>query len=205
MSDITLYSLAPIDRGARVRWLYEELGIEYQQVWMDPQNNEHMGDAYRRVNPFAKVPGVQRDGEAFFESGAIIFDTLERMPGNRLAPAPGEPDRAEFLKWFMWGYQTLEAVVLTYYRNHDKPQDDPMRQEAVLQMERMLGPLNQQLRGRDYLLGDFTVADIVVGYDLALAKMRRYPLENYPDVVAYVDRLARRPAARSLFEAVGQQ
>ena len=90
MSNITLYSLAPVDRSARVRWFFEEAGIDFEQVWMNPQTNEHMGDAYRRVNPFGKVPGVERDGDALYESGAIILDTLERDPDSPLAPNPGD-------------------------------------------------------------------------------------------------------------------
>lgn len=205
MSDIKLFSLAPVDRSARVRWFYEEIGIDFEQVWMDPQLNEHMGDTYLRVNPFGKVPGVERNGESLYESGAIIIDTLERHPESPLAPSPGDADRFEFLKWLMWGYQTLEAAVLAYFRTHDKPEEDPMRQDALVQMDRMLGPLNKQLSGREYVMDAFSAADIVIGYDLALAKMRNYPFENYPNVARYLESLAARPAAKSLFEAIAQQ
>ena len=204
MSNIKLYSLAPIDRSARVRWLYEEMGIDFEQVWMDPQNGEHLGEAYRRVNPFAKVPGVERDGEKLYESGAIILDTLERHPESPLAPRLGDPERFEFLKWLMWGYQTLEQAVFAYVRNYDKPADDPMRQESMAQLERMIGPLNQHLNMREYVLGPFSAADIVIGYDLAIAKMRRYPFEAFPNVAGYLTRLAARPASKALFDGITQ-
>ena len=206
MSNITLYSLAPVDRSARVRWFFEEAGIDFEQVWMNPQTNEHMGDAYRRVNPFGKVPGVERDGDALYESGAIILDTLERNPDSPLAPNPGDVDRFEFLKWLMWGYQTLEAAVLAYVRTHDKPEDDPLRQDAIFQIDRMIGPLDRHMSTRQFVLGDtFSAADIVIGYDLAIAKMRQFPFETYPNVARYVERLAARPAAKALFDAVVQQ
>jgi len=206
VSNIKLYSLAPIDRSARVRWLFEEVGIDFEQVWMNPQTNEHMGDAYKRVNPFGKVPGVERDGDVLYESGAIILDTLERHPESSLAPKPGDVDRFEFLKWLMWGYQTLEAAVLAYVRNYDKPEDDLMRQDAIVQVDRMIGPLDKHMSSRDYVLGDaFSAADIVIGYDLAIAKMRRFPFEHYPNVARYVERLAARPAAKALLDAVLQQ
>ena len=204
MSSLKLYSLSPVDRSARVRWLYDEMGIEFEQVWMNPQINEHMGEPYRRVNPFGKVPGVQRDGEALFESGAIILDTLERHPESSLAPNPGDANRFEFLKWLMWGYQTLEAAVLAYLRNAEKPEEDPMRQDSVQLMERMVAPLNQHLSGKSYILGEFGAADIVVGYDLGLAKMRNYPLDAHPNVSRYIATLSERPAAKSFFEAVAQ-
>ena len=205
MNNITLYSLDPLDRSARVRWLYEELGIDFQQIWMDPKSSEHMGDAYRRVNPFATVPGVERDGVGYFESGAIILDTLERMPGQKLAPAPGDPNRSEFLKWFMWGYQTFEHAVLSWFRNHEKPLEDPMRQGAVFQMERMLNPIDQHLQTRAYVIGDFSAADIVIGWDLALAQFCKFPFAPFVNVEAYTRRLAARPAAKSFYEAVAKQ
>lgn len=206
MSNIKLYSLAPVDRSARVRWFYEEAGIDFEQVWMNPETNEHMGDSYQRVNPFSKVPGVERDGDSLYESGAIILETLERLPDSSLAPKPGDVDRFEFLKWFMWGYQTLEQVVLAYVRTHDKPEDDPMRQDALVQVDRMIGPLDRHMSSRDFILGStFSAADIVIGYDLAIAKMRRFPFQHYANVARYVERLQARPGAKALFDAVTQQ
>ena len=104
------------------------------------------------------------------------------------------------------GYQTLEAAVLAYVRTHDKPEDDPLRQDAIFQIDRMIGPLDRHMSTRQFVLGDtFSAADIVIGYDLAIAKMRQFPFETYPNVARYVERLAARPAAKALFDAVVQQ
>ena len=63
----------PNSTAARVHWALEELGVGYEYVTLDRKAGENRTPAYLAINPTGKVPGLVDDGQAYFESAAIIL------------------------------------------------------------------------------------------------------------------------------------
>ncbi len=205
MNSVTLYALGKRDRSYRVQWLLRELGMGFDLVWLNGQNNEHKSAPYLGINPFGTVPAIDIDGIKMFDSGAIIASLLERDSTHVLAPALEDTAaRAEFWQWFFFGATTLDPTVFRFIGEKLGATDPSRLAEARTQVERLLAPLDDHLRQRQTLLGErFTAADIMVGYCLANLG-RHLPLDDYSGLAAYLDRLKKRPAAQSYFEAIAE-
>lgn len=98
-----------------VQAMLEELGAKYQLQYVDMGAGEHLSESFRRRNPAGRVPALEGpDGETIGETGAIITLLSEIYPESRLAPAPGDKDRAAFLFWLnvmtTSGYMTAGRV-----------------------------------------------------------------------------------------------
>ncbi len=199
---ITIYHV-PRTRSARVIWLCEELGLPYEVVPVDFSPEYRKSAEWRRLNPIGKVPAmtdVDADGNPFtmIESGAMVHYILERYGEGRLQPRAGSPENALFLQW-SWFAEASLARPLGDMVHHRILKPEPERIPAVVEdgrerAEICLDAVEAALEGRDYLLGsEFSAADIMMGYSLALARRLGLLDERYPNVVAYMDRLGARP------------
>lgn len=98
-----------------VQAMLEEIGANYQLQYVDMGAGEHLSEDFRRLNPVGRVPALGNpDGETIGETSAIITLLSEMYPDNRLAPTPGDKDRAAFLFWLnvmaTSGYMTSGRV-----------------------------------------------------------------------------------------------
>lgn len=197
---IKLYH-APMTRSVRVRWLLEELGLEYELVTLDFFGGDLKKPAFLSKNPLGRVPAIEDGDVVMFESGAIVEYLLEKYGKGRLAPAPGTPKRPEFLQWVHWSEATAMPPVSEFFQNSMiKPEDKRIPQvvpEAVEKIGEWLAVLDRHLAGRDYLLGDdFSAADIMLAYTIGGANFAGLLDHRFPNVQAYQARLSERPAGQ---------
>ncbi|PWE32847.1 glutathione S-transferase [Maritimibacter sp. 55A14] len=180
-------------RDMRVRWGLEELGRPYrvETVPVHPKS-----EAHRRMQPFGQVP-VIRDGDlTLFESGAILLHLGE---GGALMP---EPRRAAVTQWLFAALNTVEIasshwmqmVLAGRFPDFFGPAPAAAVKEHARQgMDARLAPLEQELAGRDWLAGDFSIADIAMVEVLRVLEAEG-ALADYPALTAYVGRGTDRPA-----------
>lgn len=206
---LTLYSFAPFDRAARVRWTALELGIALQEIGLNYIGGEHKEAAFKAKNPFCQVPLLESEAGGMLQSVAICLHLAEQHPHGGLVPAIGSPLRASFLSWLFLGASDLDAQgfqVLNYTKLRP---DADKRASAVRVVARTLAVIEAHLAERDYLLGDtFLLPDIVLGHELALLSMcKALPAEEFPVLVRYRERLAQRPAAQAsgLFQVYSRE
>ena len=76
----------PGSRSCRVRWLLEELGVDYTLESLSITDGSLRTDEYRALNPLGRVPTLEDGGVAFYESGAILQYLLENYADGNLAP-----------------------------------------------------------------------------------------------------------------------
>lgn len=124
----TILFYAPDNASLIIRLALEELGVAYETRLVDRRVREQDGDAYRRLNPNGLIPACVIDGEAIFETGAILLSLSERL--GQLAPAPGSPDRAALLKWLFFLSNTLHADLRQAFYPDKYVGDDPDAQAA---------------------------------------------------------------------------
>src|SRR5256885_12445889 len=185
----------PMTRSNRPRWMLEELGIPYELVRLDPRKGENQTPEYLAINPTGKVPALV-DGEVkMFESAAIVAYLADKS--GKLAPPVGSAERPLYYQWLFFGMTTLEQPV-SQYAKHSSTLPPEKRvaevaEDAKTGVERALAPLDRAVADRQWLLGSFSAADIVVGATLSWASGMRL-LDGHPALLDYVKRLKERPA-----------
>ncbi|GAA0719499.1 glutathione S-transferase family protein [Dokdonella soli] len=177
-------------RDLRVRWALEEAGLAYESRFIGIE--ERHSDTYQRKHPFGLVPVLESSEGTLIESGAIVHAIAEHcealMPSDR---------RAETLAWMFAALDTVEPPVWTLsvmdLQHRDEEWAKLRRPAAVDQVRVRLTALSEWLDGREYLLGRFTAADILM--TTALRFIRHTDLvAGFPLLDAYVKRCEARPA-----------
>ena len=194
---------APRTRSSRVLWLIGELGLDHTVERIEFKPEVIKAPGFLKVHPLGKLPALEDDGQVLTESIAIMMHLLEAHGGGRLQPAPGSPDRAAFLHWMVFSEASLMEPVLEVLRHTMlRPEERrvPMiAEEGRVKIVPALGMLEAALDGRDHLLGDYSAADVAVGYTLTLANLVGLIGPDTPRVAAYLARLSGRPAYTAAF------
>jgi glutathione S-transferase len=181
-------------RDLRVRWALREAGLAYETRLLEPA--ERFSPAHRAISPFGLVPVIDIDGRRLIESGAILYTIGRQSPA--LMPQD-EAARDQTLAWMFAALNTVDPPVLALFaidRLHGGETGSPARRsEAVEAVERRLDELTEALGAREYLLGRFTVADILMTAVLRFIRHTEL-VAAHPTLAAYVARCEARPAFR---------
>ena len=98
MTNMTLHGFFRSGTSHRLRIALNLKGLSYEQIAVDLRKEEHLGDAYRAINPQQLVPALDVDGRVMVQSPAIIEWLEERYPQSPLLPADiGERARVRAL------------------------------------------------------------------------------------------------------------
>jgi len=177
-------------RDLRVRWALEEAGLAYESRWIDAE--ERNSDAYRRKHPFGLVPVLESGDGTLIESGAIVYAIAEQC--EALMPTG---QRVETLTWMFTALNTVEPPLWNLFAldqlHHDEAWTKLRRAGAVDEAKFRLTALSEWLDGRDYLLGRFTAADVLM---VTVLRFIRHTdlVDGFPPLDAYVKRCEARPA-----------
>jgi glutathione S-transferase len=178
-------------RPIRVVWTLEELGRPYELTVLDREQGR--SEEHRARHPLRRVP-VLEDGEGYvFESAAICLHLADMDPDRVLVPAPGTHDRALVYQWTCFAPAELEPPLL---ETAVFAKSDPERSAAArARFDLASGAIADALGGDDYLVAErFSVADVLVGTALAFTARAGFAEELPDNLIAYVGRLAQRPA-----------
>jgi len=186
-------------RSVRVIWLCEELGLPYEVTAINFSPEFRNSAEWRRLSPTGKVP-VMTDGDlTMYESGAMVQYVLDRYGQGRLMPEPGSADSALYHQW-CWFAEATFARPLGEIVNHNRIAAEADRVQFVLddcraRARTCLDAVEAAVSDGEYLVaGEFSAADIMMGYSLMLAKNLGVLTADHPNAAAYYERLASRPA-----------
>jgi len=194
---LTLH-FAPNSRAGRIVWLLEELGLPYEINKMSFHPKDLKSDAHRARHPLGRVP-VLNDGDvSIFVSGAIVDYILERHKNGGLKPAVDDDRFPAYQQWFHYCEGMVmppvnTVVVHTILLPEDRRDANVLGQAQRL-LTKALEPVNQQLEGKDYLIGDFSGADIMLGHACFMANRIGSVSDEMVHLKAYVERVTTRPA-----------
>ncbi|WP_075796431.1 glutathione S-transferase [Massilia putida] len=207
-------------RSQRILWLLEELGLEYEikKYQRDPKTML-APPALRAVHPLGKSPVIQDGDTVVAESGAIIEYLVGRY-GTALAPVPGTPGRLHytyFLHYAEGSAMPPLLLKLVFDRVESSPAPffvrpiaraiaNKVKDSFVLpQIRQHLAFLEGELGKRTWFAGDeFSAADIQMSFPLEAAAARGGLDGQYPNLVAFLDKVHARPAYRRALEQGGE-
>ena len=99
---VQIYCMAKQDRSDRVRWLLEELAVNYQDHFLNQAGGDLNTPEFRKLNPMGRVPVIIDDGKTIFESGAICLYLADKYTDKKLAPAVNSDERSSYLQWMVF-------------------------------------------------------------------------------------------------------
>ena len=195
----------PGTRSTRIIWLCEELGVPLDIETVSFSSEFRMSTEWLTKNPVGKVP-VLEDGElSMFESGAMVQYILDRYGNGRLEPLAGTPEHALYMQWSWFGEATFArplGEIVNHRRNFD-PEIPAVVEEMKSRALLCVKAVNNAVEGREFLLGGFTAADIMVGYCLMLCD-RLIPNYSYEATNQYWTRLCQMNGAVKAFGDLDQ-
>ena len=193
----------PSQSVLKVQIALKEMGIAYTQV-NDRTLVEGTVDyeQFYKASPTGQVPAIfdPDTGAALFESSAILVYLAEKT-GLFLPPQSQPAKRAEVIKWLMFEAAGLTPAMLDIYHfTLETQKDHPYaekraRKRARRVLETLQGALSTQ--GRDYLAGEYSIADMIVYPWLAILEdFTAIPPSDYPRLQAWAERVGARDAVK---------
>jgi GST-like protein len=194
---IDLYTAAT-PNGHKVSIALEELALPYTVHAVSLGKLEQKRPEFLKISPNGRIPAIvdrAEDDFAVFESGAILVYLAEKT--GRLLPADRK-GRSRVMQWLMFqmggiGPMMGQAnVFFRYFPEKIQPAIDRYHGEV----RRLFGVLDTQLDGREYLAGDYSIADIANWAWVRTHKWSGVALDGLPNLERWVAQLAARPACQ---------
>jgi glutathione S-transferase len=204
MSLVLYYS--PMSTATIASLVLAELGVPYESVKLDLRAGDTRKPEYLELNPNGKVPLVVHEGTAIFESAAITMYLGETFGVEKhLYPAPG-PKRGEAMKWIVWTNVSLGDAVGRWTRNTlpwvPAEQQNAKAGEAGLEdVHKQLAILDAALDGRQFLTGEYTLADTHVNSFVDWLRHMKVDMSKYKNLQAWGERCSGRPAYGKVMQA----
>ena len=190
---LTLYDYRPSQNAWKVRQLLTHLGHEYTTVEVSIFEGHGQSPEYRAVNPTGAVPGLRlEDGRVLAESLAILCYLAE---GTKYLPADAYA-RAKVLQWLSFENDYLQNSIgsLRFWKLTGKQRPAALVEGKTQIALRCLRILDEALANSPFLVGErYTIADITCFAYTHLAEDADLPLNDHPNVLAWMARVRAQP------------
>ena len=183
---------SPRSRSISALWLLEETGLPYERVLTDISTGAQKAPEYLAVNPMGKVPALKHGDVVITEAAAICAYLADEFPRAKLNVPVGDPRRGVYLKWLFFGPSCIEPAMID--RSAPRKEEPRRAMLGYGDFDTVMDVVAKAVSKGPYLLGDqFTAADVVIGSGLRWGMLFKLMPER-PEFLAYVGRLASRPA-----------
>jgi glutathione S-transferase len=180
-----------------------ESGLPFDLEQVDNKEKKtKSGQNFWDVNPKGQVPVLELDEGGRLTEGPVIVQFLaDKKPGFGLAPACGTPERYRVQEWLNFTTSELHKSFGPIFRPTTPEEYKKISKENL---GKRFDWLDKQLADRQYLMGDkFTIADAYLFTVLRWSPRIEIDLGRWPNLKAYVDRVAARPKVREALQAEG--
>lgn len=172
------FTITPNNRKVEAFVLHYGLPVEVHHVSF--KDKETQSEAYGAINPMRKVPALTDGDFNLWESNAILTYLATKFPETKALPTDAR-GRADVDRWLHWQNCHLMPAVIAM----KEPTEEDHANMGVL-----LKVLDDQLAGRDFILGNITVADFAIAPYLMSKLGRKADLSATPRVAAWLERMA---------------
>jgi glutathione S-transferase len=174
-----------------------EKGINFEVHEVDLSNKS---EEFLSVSPYGKVPVLRVNGTSLYESNIVNEYLDEVYDSPKLMPEDPE-ERASVRSWMAFADDYFFPSIYRVRMGLQRGYSEDEIQEAMEKLNDSLSRLEHQLEGREYLVGQYTLADIVHAGNFhrlrVLAKGGDVPLQKYPNIVAWMERVESRESYKA--------
>ncbi|MBT4016924.1 MAG: thiol:disulfide oxidoreductase [Alphaproteobacteria bacterium] len=199
---------APTPNGWKISIMLEECELPYRVIPLSLGAGDQFKPEFLAISPNNRMPAivdhdVAGEPQSIFESGAILIYLAEKT-GKFLSTEPKA--RWEALQWLFWqigGFGPM-AGQLSHFVNYAEGEHDYALNRYANEYDRLLTVMDGWLEGREFLAGDYSIADMAIWPWLLPYKRFEQPLDHLPNVRRWHDTMKVRPACRKGVE-VGKE
>ena len=192
---IKLY-LTPGTRAGRVAWLLEELEIEYELEVLPFTKEGLKSSEHRSRHALGRVPVIEDGDVTIFESGAIIQYILDKYDSKGLKPEVSSADYPYYLQWFHYCegmvMPPMNQIVVQTILLPPERRDETVLNQAMNLLSKSLNPVNEYLENKDYLIGNFSAADCMLGHSCYMANRMKCVNDEMINIKRYVANIEER-------------
>jgi len=191
-------------RSQRILWLLEELGVPYEiKNYQRDANTRLAPPELELVHPLGKSPVIVDGDVVLAESGAIVDYIIRTYGKGAMRPAEGSVDHESYLEWLHYAEgSAMLPLMLNMYVARLGEAGAPLHPRIQSEMANHLSYVDGALTGRDWLMGEFTAADIQMSFVGEVARAFGQ-MPTYPAINAWVERFQARPAYQAALEKGG--
>ena len=179
-----------------------ELPYEINKMAFHPKDLK--SDEHRERHPLGRVPVLDDGDIRIYESGAIVEYILERHKNGGLKPEVDSPNYPNYLQWFHYCegmvMPPINTIIVQTILLPPERQDETVLGQAQRLLSKSLAPVEETLEGNDYLIGDFSAADVMLGHSCFMSNRLGCVNEEMKNLKSYVERITERPAFKTAIE-----
>lgn len=193
--------------GHKISIFLEEAGLPYRIVPVNINQGAQFEPEFLRISPNNKIPAiVDHDPDpavstapvALFESGAILL-YLAQKAGKFLPDEPAQ--RLQALQWLFWQVGGLGPMAgqCSHFKNYAPERIEYAATRYTNETARLYAVLDRQLADRDYIAGEYSIADIACYPWVANHACVGQDITPHAHLQRWLARIASRPAVRRAF------
>ena len=194
---VKLYNTQMCPYARRTRMVLYEKGIDFKVYEVDLSNKS---EEFLSVSPYGKVPVLSIDGTSLYESNVVNEYLEEVRKAPRLMPENPE-ERALTRSWMCFADDYFFPFIFRIRVGAQRGFSEGQIQEARENLRDSLSRLERRLEGREYLMGEFTLADIAHAGNFhrlrELSERGEVALQRYPNVSAWMERVESRESYKA--------
>jgi GSH-dependent disulfide-bond oxidoreductase len=196
----------PTPNGHKITIFLEESGLPYRIVPVHIGRGEQFKPEFLRISPNNRMPAIvdhaPQDGGAaisVFESGAILLYLAEKT--GRFLPKDLR-GRVETLQWLFWQMGGLGPMAgQNHHFVHYAPEKIAYAiNRYVRETSRLYAVLDRRLAGREYIAGDYSIADMACYPWIFPHERQQQKLEEFPDLKRWFEAIRERPAVKTAYD-----
>ncbi len=188
----------PTPNGHKISIMLEECGLDYEVKPVDIGAGDQFNQQFLAISPNNRMPAIvdTETGVSVFEGGAILVYLAEKagkfLPGDTAG-------RFETLQWLFWQAGGLGPMAgqLSHFVNYAKEPNPYAQERYTNEYDRLLAVMDVRLREREYLAGDYSIADIASFPWVVPYRRLGNDLDKFPNLRRWFDSLKERPAVQA--------
>ena len=191
-------------RAQRVLWLLEELKLNYELNKIKFHPSELKSEQHRKRHPLGRVPVLEDGDIIIYESGAIIEYIIARHSSGDLKPNVNSDAFPKYLQWFHYCegmvMPPINTIVVQTILLPPERRDETALGQAQRLLTKSLAPVDEALEGKEYLIGNFSAADIMLGHACFMSNRMGCIPDEMSNLKKYVENITNRPAFKIAIE-----
>jgi GST-like protein len=196
----------PTPNGWKVSIALEELELPYKLILVNIGRGEQFKPEFLAISPNNRMPAIVDhdppgggDPVSVFESGAILIYLAEKT--GRLLPQDLR-GRKTALEWVMWQMAGLGPMLgqAHHFRQYSAEKIPYAIDRYTDEANRLYGVLDRRLEGREYIVEEYSIADIACWPWIVPHQMQGQDLAEFPNLERWYDTMKARPAVKKGFE-----
>ena len=191
---IDLYTFGT-PNGRKVSIALEEMALDYKVHTINIQKDEQFSKAFLKISPNNKIPAIvdHETGVSMMESGAILY-YLATKSGKFMPKDPARHWQAiEWLNWQIGGFGPMLGQA-HHFLKYNPGLSEYAEQRYHNEAKRLYGVLDKQLADKDFVAGEYSIADMAIWPWAARFDYHKINLNEFPNVKRWYLTVAERPA-----------